>query len=34
VVQTVKDEWGTIEIRLDAIGRFVSARPVERGAAD
>jgi hypothetical protein len=36
VLQLVKDDWGVIEVRRDAVGRFLSARPIERqaGAAD
>lgn len=32
VVQVVADEWGGLEVRRDAVGRFVSARPIERAA--
>lgn len=32
VVQVVADEWGGVEVRRDAVGRFVSARPIERAA--
>jgi hypothetical protein len=29
VLQTVKDEWGVIEVRRDPVGRFLSASPAE-----
>ncbi|HET6438537.1 MAG TPA: hypothetical protein VFG59_10780 [Anaeromyxobacter sp.] len=29
VLQTIEDEWGIIEVHRDAVGRFLSARPIE-----